>query len=157
VAIVYVLCGFIGSGKTTFAKRIEAETGAVRFTMDEWIIPLFGEHMSREQMDYRIAFFEARFKALAIQFVRHGADVILDSGYWKRSSRHEICDWARSIGADVRKVHFSTSLEECRVRTLTRTNAGDHDVYKIDGTMFDVLAALYEPPEADEPFDEIIE
>jgi len=33
--IVYVLCGFIGAGKTTFANRLTETTGAVRITKDE--------------------------------------------------------------------------------------------------------------------------
>ena len=35
---VYVLCGFIGAGKTTFARELEARTGAVRITKDEWLV-----------------------------------------------------------------------------------------------------------------------
>jgi predicted kinase len=36
--IVYIICGFIGAGKTTFAKKLEKKTGAVRITKDEWSI-----------------------------------------------------------------------------------------------------------------------
>jgi predicted kinase len=32
--IVYLICGFIGAGKTTFAKKLEEKTGAVRITKD---------------------------------------------------------------------------------------------------------------------------
>ena len=39
---VYVLCGFIGAGKTTFAKKLEESTGAVRITKDEWLIRMVG-------------------------------------------------------------------------------------------------------------------
>ena len=38
--IVYLICGFIGAGKTTFSKKLETETGAVRITKDEWSISL---------------------------------------------------------------------------------------------------------------------
>jgi predicted kinase len=41
-ATIYLLCGFIGAGKSTFAKKLEAETGAVRVTKDEWSIRLIG-------------------------------------------------------------------------------------------------------------------
>src|SRR5215211_6653017 len=40
--IVYLLCGFIGAGKTTFARKLEERTGAVRITKDEWLISLIG-------------------------------------------------------------------------------------------------------------------
>jgi len=34
-ATVYLICGFIGAGKTTFAKMLEKKTGAVRIVKDE--------------------------------------------------------------------------------------------------------------------------
>jgi predicted kinase len=156
MATIHVLCGFIGSGKTTFAKRIEAETGAVRFTMDDWMIPLFGEHMSRDGMNRRMAFFEERFRALAVKFVEHGADVILDFGFWKRPARDDIRRWAASVGAKTRMVHFAATLGECRARVLARTAAGNDGGYSVDGDMFDALVRLYEPPTSDEHFDAIV-
>ena len=41
-ATVYLLCGFIGAGKTTFARKLDERTGAVRITKDEWLIRLIG-------------------------------------------------------------------------------------------------------------------
>jgi predicted kinase len=40
--IVYLICGFIGAGKTTFARKLEEKTGAVRITKDEWSIRFIG-------------------------------------------------------------------------------------------------------------------
>lgn len=40
--VAHIVIGFIGSGKTTFARKLERETGAVRFTKDEWMVRLFG-------------------------------------------------------------------------------------------------------------------
>lgn len=33
----HLIIGFIGSGKTTFSKKLEKETGALRFTKDEYL------------------------------------------------------------------------------------------------------------------------
>ena len=33
--VAHIVIGFIGSGKTTFARKLEKETGAVRFTKDQ--------------------------------------------------------------------------------------------------------------------------
>jgi predicted kinase len=40
--VAHIIIGFIGSGKTTFARKLEKETGAVRFTKDEWMVRVFG-------------------------------------------------------------------------------------------------------------------
>lgn len=44
----YVICGFIGAGKTTFARKLEKETGAIRITKDEWMIKIFGNKIASD-------------------------------------------------------------------------------------------------------------
>lgn len=53
MAQTYFVCGFIGSGKTTYSKALAEKHGAFRFSIDEWMIPLYGEHMEREVFDKR--------------------------------------------------------------------------------------------------------
>ena len=45
---VYLICGFIGAGKTTFAKKLEEKTGAVKITKDEWSIRLIEKELWEE-------------------------------------------------------------------------------------------------------------
>ena len=40
---LYLMVGLPGSGKTTYAKQLEEEVQAVRFTPDEWHIFLYGD------------------------------------------------------------------------------------------------------------------
>lgn len=35
---VHMIHGFVGVGKTTFAKKLQQEVNAVRFSPDEWMI-----------------------------------------------------------------------------------------------------------------------
>ena len=44
--VAYVICGFIGAGKTTFARKLEKETKAIRITKDEWIIKIIGNKIT---------------------------------------------------------------------------------------------------------------
>jgi predicted kinase len=43
MATAHLIHGFLGSGKTTFARRLESELPALRFTHDEWIARLYGD------------------------------------------------------------------------------------------------------------------
>lgn len=45
-ATLFLMVGLPGSGKTTRAKELERETGAIRFTPDEWHLFLFGGTIS---------------------------------------------------------------------------------------------------------------
>ncbi len=40
---VFLLCGLPGSGKTTYAKKLE-QSGAIRYTLDEEVFKRFGRH-----------------------------------------------------------------------------------------------------------------
>jgi predicted kinase len=45
---VAMLCGMTGSGKTTFATKLENELPAICFSIDRWMIELYGYHMDRK-------------------------------------------------------------------------------------------------------------
>lgn len=59
---LYVMVGLPAAGKTTLARRIEIEYRALRFTPDEWMIPLFGESMANGKRNV----LEGRFIATAL-------------------------------------------------------------------------------------------
>ena len=41
--VVYLLCGFVGSGKTTYARELE-RSGIVRLSIDELVFARHGRH-----------------------------------------------------------------------------------------------------------------
>jgi predicted kinase len=88
--IVYLICGFAGAGKTTFAKRLEERTGAVRITKDEWSIRLIGNDPAidgYEEWDHKICGLSRDF---AFQLAGKGIDVIIDDGFWEKELRDEM-------------------------------------------------------------------
>ncbi len=84
---IYFVCGFIGSGKTTYSKALAEKHGAFRFSIDEWMIPLYGEHMEREVFDSRLATLQGLFKDSAMHLFSLGVPVIFDFGFWRKSDR----------------------------------------------------------------------
>jgi len=45
---VHMLCGFICSGKTSFARKLEKDVEGVIFSIDQWMSELFGNDRSDE-------------------------------------------------------------------------------------------------------------
>ena len=41
-ATVHLVCGSTGAGKTTHALRLVQEFGAMHFSIDDWMVRLFG-------------------------------------------------------------------------------------------------------------------
>jgi predicted kinase len=43
MATVHLICGFLGAGKTTFAKALAEQKSAIRFSIDELYLRLFAD------------------------------------------------------------------------------------------------------------------
>src|SRR5215831_19511334 len=43
IPTVHLLCGLNGAGKTTYAVRLAEARGAVRFSLDEWLLMIHPE------------------------------------------------------------------------------------------------------------------
>lgn len=88
-ATVWLLVGLTGSGKTTFAKRLEAD-GVVRLSVDELV---FARH-GRYGVDYHESEYFAKEAPIVEEvyarlgeLVASGRDVVLDVGLWRRADR----------------------------------------------------------------------
>jgi hypothetical protein len=51
MATLHLMCGLPCSGKTTYARRLEAEQSALRLTPDEWINRLLPPDWDRSELD----------------------------------------------------------------------------------------------------------
>jgi predicted kinase len=84
-AILYLLVGLPGAGKTTKARQLEVEASALRLTLDEWMIPLFGrnEQAERDALEGRLIW-------LALRALQLHTNVILDFGFWSKDERSSL-------------------------------------------------------------------
>jgi predicted kinase len=150
---VHLLSGLIGSGKSTFARRLERELAALRISLDEWIVTLFGEempeHMTGEWWSNRARRCSRMAYAVARQAIAAGADVVLDCGFLERWQRDEARAWAHSAGAGTKLYLLRADAAVRRARTERRNQErGDTFALVVTDAMFDALP--WEPPDADE-------
>ena len=149
---VYVICGFIGAGKTTFAKKLEAKTGAVRITKDEWSISLIGNDPTIEgyaEWDTKIIKLS---RNVAFQIAEKSIDVILDEGFWEREQRDEMRRRSEAAGAKALLVYLDTPLDTIRERVERRNEAPRKDAFEISLEMLDYYLQFWEPPTEDEGY-----
>lgn len=114
--VLTLLVGLPGAGKTTLAKKLERETGAIRFTPDEWHLFLFGDdfhdprkHALHDQRHDRV---EQLMWSLGKRLLAQGVSVILDFGFWAREQREEKYREAQALGADFQIRYVHAPLEE---------------------------------------------
>src|SRR5437764_613569 len=155
--VAHIVIGFIGSGKTTFARKLESETGAVRFTKDEWMVRLFGNTPPKdkfEEYDNRMASLAAD---MALACLKAGIDVIIDEGFWVREQRDEIREKVKKVGATPKVYYLKVPLEVMKARTLKRSEYPPIDSFTIDEESYDHYWKFFQPPDGDEEEFTIIE
>src|SRR5262245_21158636 len=83
----HLIHGYLGAGKTTFAKRLAAETGAVRYSPDELMVARHGHDPPERHFRSYLAAIGAEIEAAWPQTLASGRDVVLDFGFWTRARR----------------------------------------------------------------------
>jgi predicted kinase len=153
--IAHLLHGYIGCGKTTFARKLEQKLGAMRFSHDEWMVRLHGWNPPEERFSEYRAEVEELIWHEATRELHAGTDVILDMGFWTRDSRDEARIRVLSAGAIARFYDVSCPRQLMRARALKRSERPSIDSLWIDGAAFDKLIAEFEPMREDEEFVQI--
>lgn len=148
-ARISLLCGKTGSGKSTYARQLEA-VGAMRFSTDEWMIRLFGHHMSRELFNERLATCESMVLELAAQLAARGVDCVIDNGFWRRAARDAARALLAQAPAEIELVYFDIPDALLRERLQARNAALPAGTFEITTEMFDQFSRWFEAPEPDE-------
>ncbi len=151
-ATVYLICGFIGAGKTTFAKKLEQKTGAVRITKDEWLISLFGHDPTIEHFEMYDNTICRLANDIAFEFIKRGVDVIIDDGFWIRKQRDEMREKIKHVGGKVILYYLPTPMEAMKKRVVNRNQRLSKDSFEISEVLFEKYQQYWEPPQADEEF-----
>jgi predicted kinase len=150
--VVYLICGFIGAGKTTFAKKLEEKTGAVRITKDEWSIRFIGNDPAFDgyaEWDHKIIGLSRDF---AFYLAGKGIDVIIDEGFWAKEERDEMKRKIAAVGAQAIMYYVATPIETIRERVAVRNNNLTKDSFMIDEEMLDSYLTGWQPPGEDEDY-----
>lgn len=147
---LHLIHGFTGSGKTTFARRLERELRAIRLSPDEWMVVLYGADPPTEHFQE----FQTRVTRLiwdlAVRVLHLGLDVVLDFGFWSRASRDDARARAQSIGVPWKLYFVDCSEEVMRRRVLERTEELPVGVLVIDEAAFELFKTRFEPLGPDE-------
>ena len=114
-AMLYLLVGLPGSGKTTKARQLEVEASALRLTLDEWMLPLFGRNVQAERDAL-----EGRLIWTALRVLQLHTNVILDFGFWTKDERSSLRWFARQVGAQSQVIYLPVDPETQRKRIQSR-------------------------------------
>jgi len=151
---LHVLCGKLASGKTTLARQIAGESGAVLVSEDVWLSTLFPDEIV-DFADYldRSARFRRAIAPHLRALLERGVSVVLDFGGNVPRERA----WVRSLcdaGAARLVLHYLQASDELCKRQLRRRNDERPDGSQpTTDEEFDAITKYFVPPEAAEGLD----
>lgn len=147
VATMTLLIGLPGAGKTTVAKRLEAERSALRLTPDEWMGPLFGagEHEGRRWvLEYELMW------SVAARALTLGVDAILDYGCWSEDERELFRKEAQGLGARAELIVLQPPIDVLWERLSARNEAAPGGTFQITRAELAAYDELFQRPAPDE-------
>ena len=136
-AKVFLLCGKICSGKSTYAEKLRSEHHAVLLSVDEIMLAVFGLYAGEKHDEYTERIQRYLFEK-SVEIIKSGHSVILDWGFWtgqKRAaarayyqSRHIACEF-----------HYIDVDDDVWKEQIERRNrmvaAGETEAYLIDDNL----------------------
>ena len=140
------MVGLPAAGKTHRARELESELAALRFSPDEFMIPLFGDPEAGEKR-YVV---EGRLIWVARQALALGVSVILDFGVWVRAERMALRHLAQTGGAEFRMVFLPVERAVQLQRLVQRSGTDGTTTFAITEAELDRCHAMFEAPAPDE-------
>lgn len=129
-ARLFIVCGLPGSGKTTLAKQLELQFGAVRFCPDDWMDALefdLYDERARERI-------ESLQWILAKNLLALGTSAIIEWGTWGKDERDQLRIGVRRLGAAVELHFLDTPMDVMFARVRQRNRESPpierHDLMK---------------------------
>ena len=140
------MCGPAGSGKSTYARRLE-RAGMVRLSFDVelWRRGVSAAPVPAELKDE----VEAVLRSRLLDLVAQGCDVVLDFSFWSRRMRDDYRRLLAPTGVVPETVYLATDRATVLTRVRARQGEGADDVVlseEVASRFFD----HFEPPTPDE-------
>lgn len=139
---LFLTVGLPGTGKTTAARKLEVEHGALRLTKDEWVKALFGSDNPASASDV----IEGRLVEIALRALELGVSAVVDFGLWSRAERSALRQAASDRGAAVEVHYFDLTPSEQRRRLDRRQAESPQETWPMTAAELDEWSARIEVP-----------
>ena len=148
VPVSYLICGFLGAGKTTYSQKLSKETGAIHLNPDEWCMKLFSKEIYEQNWDECFSETIEYLWKKAEEYAKNGKSIIFDMGFWTKISRDEAIKKAVELGF-LPIIHYISAPDDILKSRISKRN-GHIAIHNLK--QFDKLKKQFEEPSLDECF-----
>lgn len=152
MAKVYLICGKICCGKSTYAEQLRVQKHAVLLSTDEITLALFGQHCGDKHDDYVERTQNYLFNK-SLELIEVGISVILDWGFWMKEERDYARDFFESRNIECEFHYIDISDEIWRARLKKRNSevlSEATSAYYIDEMLAAKFVSIFEMPTENE-------
>ena len=152
MAKVYILCGKICSGKSTYSQKLRKDKKAVILSVDDITLTLLGQN-GGDTLDVYVEKLEQYFFQKSVEIVETGINVVLDWGFWTKAERNFAKEFYGSRRIEYEFHYISISDEEwyCRLdRRNKDVQEKKSDAYYVDEGLAQKFKSIFEIPGKEE-------
>ena len=145
---VYLICGFLGAGKTTYSKELAQRTGAQHLNSDEICMRKYTPEEYENNWEACFAqTLDYLWQKIAV-YIKQNQDVIFDMGFWSKSSRKQAVNKIKQMGGNPVVYYIYAPDSVLKQRLTTRTGK----IAEQNLLQFDIIKKSFEEPSQDEIF-----
>ena len=152
MAKVYLICGKLCCGKTTYSQKISAEKDAVLLSVDEMTLTVFGQNSGEKHDEYVLNAKKYLLKK-SLEFIDKNINIVLDWGFWTKKERDFTKDFYKSLGIDCEfhYIDISDDVWKARIERRNKTALTDEtSAYYVDENLLMKFNSIFEAPGEDE-------
>lgn len=152
MAMIHLVEGPVGAGKSTYAARLGLDLAAPRLDLDEWMVTLF--RPDRPDVDFMQWYLARKDRCLAqiwnvaVEIIESGSDCVLELGLVGRRDRAAFYD--RADAADCKlAVYVLDTPEEIRRQRVRERNRQQSGTFKmaVSDEIFEIANRAWEAPD----------
>jgi len=152
MAKVIMTCGKLCSGKSTYARSLADETGAVILSVDEITLAVF-RNEAGDMLDEYVRRIQDYLYGKSLEIAAAGTDVILDWGFWTSSEREYARSFYRQHGISC-ELHYLDITDELWKQRIAERNEsvknGKVSAYFVDKGLEEKYTGIFQPPDESE-------
>lgn len=155
MAVLHIIEGPVGAGKTTYANRLGRELGSAPLVLDEWMATLFRPDRPEDNVwlwygERKQRCIEQIWRLSQMQLAL-GADAIVELGLVQRAARLAFFEQVEAANVTYRVHVLDAPLEERRNRVMNRNaERGETYAMEVSNEVFELASGMWEPIDAAE-------